>query len=164
MPVFVHQCVARGTSDLRARCTPRSLAGGLSTLGGRVDLIFHRSAAHPWTPSLSPHGRPESCSVNTGLKYAACQPPLRQCCSLTCWASQLKSEPRLQMLAAVFNPWDATLPFSLQKGSWHMMLGSSLKVCVRTRRVKRSQTQKKGQQPEMPKAFCFEFFQAVYAS
>lgn len=71
----VHVC-CWGTSDLRARRTPRLLAGGLSTLGGRADLIFHRSTAPPWTPSLSPHGRTESCSVNTRLKYAACQPPL----------------------------------------------------------------------------------------
>lgn len=80
--VFVHVC-CWGTSDLRAHCTPRLLAGGLSALGGQADLIFHRSTAHPWTPSLSPHGWPESCSVNTRLKYAACQPPFHHvACSL----------------------------------------------------------------------------------
>ena len=94
---------ARGHPIPFARRTPRLLAGGLSALRGQADLIFHRNAARPWTPSLSPHGRPESCFVNTWLKYAAFQAPstmrLTQSLGLT-----ITSQPQLQMLAAVFNP------------------------------------------------------------
>lgn len=90
MCVCPHVC-CQGTSDLQARCTPRLRAGGLSTLGGRADLIFHMSTVLPWTPSLSPHGLPENFSVNTWLKYVILPAPFPTCCSLTCWASQLKA-------------------------------------------------------------------------
>lgn len=88
--MFVHVC-CWGTSDLWVCRTPRLLAGGLSTHGGRADLIFHMSTALPWTPSLSPHGWLENCSVNTWLKYAILPAPSPTCCSPTLWASQLKA-------------------------------------------------------------------------
>lgn len=96
-------------SGLVARHT--RVQGGLSALGGRPDLIFHRSTAHPWSPSLSPHGRPESCSVNTPLKYVACQPPLSTMLLARSLGLTIKRSPQLQMLAAVFNPLDASLSF-----------------------------------------------------
>lgn len=86
----VHVC-CWGTSDLRARRTPRLLAGGLSTLGGRADLIFHRSTAHPWTPSLSPHGRAGKLLCEHSAEICGLPAPSPPCCSLTCWASQLKA-------------------------------------------------------------------------
>lgn len=88
--MFVHVCCC-GTYDLWVCRTPRLLAGGLSTHGGRADLIFHTSTALPWTPSLSPHGWLENCSANTWLKHVILPAPSPTCCSPTRWASQLKA-------------------------------------------------------------------------
>lgn len=144
------------------------LAGGLSALRGREHLIFHRSRVHPWTPSLSPHVlQKESWSVNTEIcGLPAPSPP---CCSLTCWASQLKASHS-------YRCWQLSLTLDvplcyynlLFYPVWNVDKGQVTyqNVCWFTEKEKQKprREREKRKQQEFPKAFHFERFQTECAS